>query len=133
MEKIGALTSEEKVHRQIIDLRSAAQKLSEINFEAKAKEIEGAMEGLFVPTQGALSMFDPPTWTKCFWQFWFGDALPNMDRPKKLTFKQIFLCLLDRSELQYDVDSDDEPYRAPAKSRHRVIRDAWRRRNGIYL
>ena len=62
-------------------------------------------------------MFDPPTWTKCFVHFWFGDALPNQDRPKKLTFEQIFLCLFDRSELQYDLDSDDEPYRAPSKSR----------------
>lgn len=113
----AAAAAEEKVQRKIIDLRSAAQKLSEVNFEAKAKEIEGVMEGLFVPSQGALSMFDPPTWTKCFVHFWFGDALPNQDRDKKLTFEQIFLCLLDRSELQYDLDNDDEPYRAPSKSR----------------
>ena len=36
---------------------------------------------------------------------------------QKLTFEQLFLCLLDRSELQYDLDSDEEPYRAPSKSR----------------
>ena len=62
-------------------------------------------------------MFDPPTWTKCFTHFWFGDALPNQDRDKKLTFEQIFLSLLDRSELQYDLDSNEEPYRAAPKSR----------------
>ena len=62
-------------------------------------------------------MFDPATWTKCFTQFWFGDALPNMDRPRRLTFEQLFLCLFDREELQYDLDSDEEAYVAPAKSR----------------
>ena len=62
-------------------------------------------------------MFDPATWSKCFTHFWFGDALPNMDRPRKITFEQIFICLLDRSELEYRLDNDEEPYRAPPKSR----------------
>ena len=75
------------------------------------------MGGFFVPSQQALSMFDPATWSKCFTHFWFGDALPNMDRPRKITFEQIFLCLLDRFELEYHLDSDEEPYRAPPKSR----------------
>ena len=91
-------------------LKLAAQELSQVNFEAKAKELEGVESGLFVPSQGALSMFDPATWTKCFAQFWFGDALPNMDRPRRITFEQIFLCLLDRDELEYSLDRVEETY-----------------------
>ena len=102
--------ADEVVHRKIIDLRLAAQELSQVNFEARAKELEGVETGLFVPSQGALSMFDPATWTKCFAHFWFGDALPNMDRPRRITFEQIFLCLLDRDELEYSLDTDEETY-----------------------
>ena len=40
-----------------------------------------------------------------------------MDRPRKITFEQIFRCLLDRSELEYRLDSNEEPYKAPPKSR----------------
>ena len=40
-----------------------------------------------------------------------------MDRLRKITFEQVFLCLLDRSELEYHLDSDVEPYRARPKSR----------------
>ena len=96
----AAAAADKKVQRKIINLRQAAQTLSQVNFEAKAKEIEGVMEGFFVPSQRALSMFDPATWSKCFTHFWFGAALPNMDRPRKITFEQILLCLLDRSELE---------------------------------
>ena len=78
-------------------------------------------------------MFDPGTWSTCFTHFWFGDALPNMDSHRKITFEQIFLCLLDRSELEYRLDCDEEPYRAPPKSRFddpefvAVARDTLRR------
>ena len=113
-DNIGAATAaaaaEEMVQRKIIDLKQAAQELSQVSFEAKAKELEGVDTGLFVPTQAALSMFDSATWTKCCPQFWFGDALPDQDRPRRITFEQLFLCLLDREELQYDLDSDVEPY-----------------------
>ena len=57
------------------------------------------------------------TWTKCFCEFWYGDALPNSDRPRKLTFEQLFLALIDREELEYQLDTDEEPYTAPSQSR----------------
>ena len=87
----ASAAAEEVVQRRIIDLRLAAQELSQVNFEAKAKELEAVEAGLFVRSQGALSMFDPATWTKCFAHFWFGDALPNMDRPRRITFEQLSL------------------------------------------
>jgi hypothetical protein len=80
--------------------------------------LEGADKGLFVPTIKPLSMFVPSTWTKCLSQFWYGDGLPNMpDRPRKITFEQLFGALPDREELEYQLDSDTAPYRAKSKSR----------------
>ena len=113
----ASAAAEEVLERKIVDLRLAAQELAQTDFEAKAKELEGVDSGLFVPSQCALSMFDPGTWTKCFPQFWFGDALPNMDRPRRITFEEIFLCLLDREELEYALDGDEEVYTTRPKSR----------------
>ena len=66
-ETIGAATAaaaaEEECHRAIIDLRRAAQVLGNHSFEEKAKVLEGADKGLFVPSIKPLSMFEPPTWT----------------------------------------------------------------------
>ena len=65
-------------------------------------------------------MFDSATWTQCLSEFWYGDALPNMSDKKqkpKLTFEQLFETLLDREELEYQLDSDSSPYCAMWKSR----------------
>ena len=62
---IGAATAsaaaEEVVRRKIIDLKRADHKLSQVKFEAKAKDIEDVEANLYVPKQGALIMFDPLT------------------------------------------------------------------------
>ena len=108
----------EDCHRAVIDLRRAAQDLGSHDFERKAKMLEGADKGLFVPTNGPLSMFDPTTWTKCFSEFWYGDALPNMpERPRKITFEQIFEALPDREELEYQLESDTKLYSSKSQSR----------------
>ena len=75
---------------------------------------------MFVPGDKLFSMFDSTTWTKCFSEFWYGDALPNMSEKKqkpKLTFEELFETLLDREELEYQLDADDVPYRAMSKCR----------------
>ena len=36
---------------------------------------------------------------------------------RKLTFEQLFLALIDREELEYQLDTDEEPYTAPSQSR----------------
>ena len=75
---------------------------------------------MFVPSNKLLSMFDPATWTKCFSEFWYGDALPNMSVQKqnpRLTFEELFKTLPDRDELEYQLDSDSTPYCAMPRSR----------------
>ena len=108
----------EDCHRALIDLRHAAQDLGKHSFEDKAKVLDGVDKGLFVPTKDPLSMFNPTTWTKCFTEFWYGDALPNMPgRSRKITFEQLFAALPDREELEYQLDSDTAPYRSKTQSR----------------
>ena len=77
-------------------------------------------KAMFVPSNSFLSMFDSSTWTKCFSEFWYGDALPNTSELKqkpKLTFEELFETLPDREELEYRLGCDSTPYRAKAQSR----------------
>lgn len=68
--------SEEDCYRAIVDLREAAQKLNQHDFQQKLKLLDqAANKALHVKSGGPLSMFDPPTWTKCFAQFWLS---PNL-------------------------------------------------------
>ena len=65
-------------------------------------------------------MFDSTTWTQCLSEFWYGDALPNMSeqlQKPRLTFEELFEALPDREELEYQLDTDNIPYRALPKSR----------------
>ena len=76
--------------------------------------------GSYVPGNQLLSMFDPSTWTQCFSEFWYGDALPNMSEQKqkpRLSYEELFEALLDREELEYQLDTDGTIYRAVCKSR----------------
>ena len=110
--------AQEDCHRVVVDLRRAAQELSTHDFEKTAERLEKVDKGLHIPsTKEALSMFDPSTWTKCFCEFWYGDALPNSERPRKVTFEQLFRTLVDREELEYQLDSDETPYKAGSQSR----------------
>ena len=65
-------------------------------------------------------MFDSSTWTQCLSEFWYGDVLPNMSeqlQKPRLTFEELFEALPDREELEYQLDTDNTPYRALPKSR----------------
>jgi len=78
-----------------------------------------------VSTSGApLSMLAPDSWVKCFVDFFYGDAVPNMkERGMKgngtvhVPLQDIFQWLQDREELEYMLPSDAVPYRARATSR----------------
>ena len=76
--------AEEQCYRRVVDLQRAARELNKLDFEKHAATIDKMDQGLFVPSQAPLSMSDASTWTKCFCEFWYGDALPNSARPRKL-------------------------------------------------
>ena len=70
--------AEEECFRAVVDLREAAKKLDKHKFEEKAKLLDAVdNKAMFVPGNKLMSMFDPSTWTQCYSEFWYGDALPN--------------------------------------------------------
>ena len=113
--------AEEECFRAVVDLREISKQLDRHKFEEKARLLEDAdNKAMFVPANKLLSMFDPATWTQCFSEFWYGDALPNMSEQKqnpRLTFEQLFKTLLDREELEYQLDTDSTTYCAMLRSR----------------
>ena len=72
-----------------------------------------------IPGQSALSCFDPLTWPSCFVEFFYGDCVPNLpDRPNpNVTYQDLFSALVQREELQYNLETDTAPYRAKPRSR----------------
>ena len=113
--------AEEHCFRAVVDLRDAARKLNDHNWERSLALLDKAAEcdkAFFVPSQKPLSMFAPTTWCKCFSEWWFEDGLPNdQQRPRKITFEMLFAALLHRDELEYHLDDDPAPYRARSKSK----------------
>ena len=81
-----------------------------------------AADALVVTTGKPLSMFDPASWPSCFVEFFYGDAVPNLERETKLRFEDVWRALLDREELEYHLPGDQDHlpggvYRARSRSR----------------
>ena len=75
---------EEECFGAAIDLREIAQKLGKHKFQKKAKLMDGIdHKAMLVPGGKFLSTFDSSTWTMCFSEWWYGDALPNMSEQKQ--------------------------------------------------
>ena len=113
------VAAEERVRRLIVDLQDVSKRL--LRNKPAALESEISHTALAVPGGKALSCFDPHTWSCCFIEFFYGDAVPNLpDRPNKnLTFQKLFSALISREELEYSLATDDptNPYVANALSR----------------
>ena len=67
-------------------------------------------------------MLTPEALPKCFVDFFYGDALPNMKECRGnygvyISPKELFEWLQDREELEYHPSSDASPYKARTTSR----------------
>ena len=79
------------------DLQIALRKLLKHDFQKSIESLDKEEKGLLVPSGLALSTFSASTWTECFTEFWYGDALPNQkNRPRPITFEKIFPALMAR-------------------------------------
>ncbi|CAK0860808.1 unnamed protein product [Prorocentrum cordatum] len=109
--------AEEQRFRAAVDLREAAWQLDTHSWERNLALLDNAAEcdkALFAPSQKPLSMFDPTTWSKCFSEWWFG--LPNdSQRPRKVTFEQLFAALLRREELECHLEEACRLVRGPRR------------------
>ena len=69
-------------------------------------------QALLSSTGSPLSWFDAASWPACFTEFLYGDATPCLPRPVRFDFDDLFASLVDREELEYDLDGDAAPYKA---------------------
>ena len=86
--------------------------------EARQQGTGATMANLEVPRGTApLSLFDWKVWTQARPSLWrYGDA-GHLDPKRNGTYPQLLAhewvtCLCMREEMEYDLDSDSEPYRA---------------------
>ena len=85
---------------------------------------QGDPKTLYIKAGAPLDMFAASSWPASFVEFFYGDCAPNLDRPRKVSWRELFNYLMSREELEYclpgDTANPDIPggcYRAPGQSR----------------
>ena len=98
-----------------IDSRSMARYMGdrfqqEIEESVLAAHKQNSPATLRIHTGAALSLFDPAAWVACLVQFFYGDCAPNLERPAKISWRNLFRYLMNREELEYHLASDMQTY-----------------------
>ena len=110
-------------HRSVcVDLRSVARSMGTEFHDAVERSVTAAYQRkspatLRIHTGQPLSLFDPASWVACCVEFFFGDCVPNLDRPAKISWRRLFDYLMNREELEYHLVSDTAKYKANVDSR----------------
>ena len=78
---------------------------------------------LAIPTEKPLDSVDSRAWPACYTEWWFGDAAPNLDRQRPMLFEQCAQRLYGIEEMEYSLDTGEEPYVASYQS----LCKAWHR------
>ena len=119
----GAIAAEKEECRAIVlETQVLAKQLTRPEMK-KMSEKFANQEQACVSTSGKpLSMLHPDTWSQCFCEFFYGDALPNMKKrghegTVHVDITEIFAWLQDREELEYTLPSEKVPYKARTTSR----------------
>ena len=99
-------------HKNIcIDMRTMARSMGdrfqqEVEESVLAAHKQNSPATLRIHTGAPLSLFDPAPWVACLVQFFYGDCAPNLRRPAKISWRQLFKYLMNREELEYHLASD---------------------------
>ena len=116
--------AKEQCRTLVLETQELAKKLTKPELKRMADSFAEHAEACVSTSGGPLSMLAPDSWVKCFLEFFYGDAVPNMkERGVKgnhtvhVPLEDIFQWLQDREELEYQLPSDAAPYRARATSR----------------
>ena len=64
-----------------------------------------------------LSSFNSRSWPACYTEFWFGDGAPDLERQQPMLFEQVARRLVNLEELEYVLESGEEPCAAACQSR----------------
>eukprot|EP00438_Fugacium_kawagutii_P025227 Skav230240 [mRNA] locus=scaffold1818:78429:87690:+ [translate_table: standard] len=120
-----AVAAREACHGHALELREVCRRLTtrhEKAVEAELQLLEGVRDEtsqtLVVKSGELLSMFVPESWCLCFTEFFYGDCLPfDQSRPVRLAPHTLMACLLQREELEYHLEGDEEAYVSAVVSR----------------
>jgi len=104
-------------HKSVcVDMRTLARSLGTDRFRQEIEESVTAAHRksnpatLRIYTGAPLSLFDPAAWVACLVEFFYGDCAPNLERPAKIAWRQLFKYLMNREELEYHLKSDVATY-----------------------
>ena len=105
-----------------MDMRSLARSMgkrfhAEIERSVTSSSRSHSPATLRIQTGAPLSLFDPAAWVASCTEFFYGDCAPNLERPAKITWRDLFRYLMNREELEYHLPSDGVRYKARADSR----------------
>ena len=123
--RTAAVAAQGECKRIVLDVQSIIRQLSKTN-KAKLDSIAaGPLTGdalqafaIAVPTTKPLSIFNAATWSACFTEFFFGDCTPRLERrPVPVSVEELFGALVVREELEYQLEADQDVYKARARSR----------------
>ena len=131
MELATDTTAAASDHRSAcVDLRLLAKRMGTSFQEQIEAEVAATARSapspatLRITTGAPLSFFDAATWVACFVEFFYGDCVPNLARPAKISWRRLFRYLMNREELEYHLATDNKDpsipggrYTAPSQSR----------------
>ena len=123
----------------VLETQELARKLTRSDLK-KMADTFAQQEQACISTSGSpLSMFAPETWSKCFLDFFYGDAVPNMpqrglkgNHTTYVPMEDIFAWLQDREELEYTLPAERSagqptpPYKASEPRNKRLPTDKQR-------
>ena len=109
----------------VLDVQTVASSLSrrgKLDVERACQNAEEAREvnpvALAVPSGvQPLNAWDARTWPVCFTEWWFGDGAPNLQRDRPMLFEEVAAMLLEREELEYQLENEEQRYEARSPSR----------------
>ena len=93
-----------------VDMRSLARSMgkrfhAEIERSVTSSSRSHSPATLRIQTGAPLSLFDPAAWVASCTEFFYGDCAPNLERPAKITWRDLFRYLMNREELEYHLPS----------------------------
>ena len=98
----------------LVDMRTIARSLGtdhvqrEIEESVTSAHRKSSPATLRIHTGAPMSLFDPAAWVACLVEFFYGDCAPNLERPAKILWRQLFRYHMNREELDYHLESDVE-------------------------
>ena len=72
------VADKEECHTVVLEMQQLAKKLSKVDLKKMAESYARDATACVSTSGKPLSMWNPDTWPKCFLEFFYGDAVPDM-------------------------------------------------------